>query len=47
MKVTEEGMTKEPVKPEQKANALLPMEVTEAGMVSEPVMLEHPSNAFS
>jgi hypothetical protein len=35
--VTEEGRVKEPVKPLQLRNALLPMVVTEEGIVKEPV----------
>jgi hypothetical protein len=40
MVVTEEGMIKEPVKPEQPLNAELPMVVTEEGSVKEPVKPE-------
>jgi hypothetical protein len=37
MVVTEEGMVREPVKPEQKEKVLSPMVVTEEEMVKEPV----------
>jgi hypothetical protein len=42
MVLTEEGMVREPVKPEQPRNALLPMVVTEEGMIREPVKPEQP-----
>ena len=45
MEVTEEGMVREPVRPEQNLNALPPMEVTEEGMVREPVRPEQEENA--
>jgi hypothetical protein len=40
MVVTEEGMVKKPLKPEQKANALEPMVVTDEGIAREPVKPE-------
>jgi hypothetical protein len=42
MVVKEEGRLKEPVKPEQPRNALVPMVVREEGRVKEPVKPEQP-----
>jgi hypothetical protein len=45
MEVTELGMVRDPVKPEQLENAPSPMEVTELGMVRDPVKPEQYSKA--
>jgi hypothetical protein len=47
MVVREEGRVKEPVKPEQPRNAVLPMVVTEVGIIKEPLSPEQPSKAFA
>jgi hypothetical protein len=45
MEVTESGMVRDPVKPEQPENAKSPMVVTELGMVRDPVKPEQSSKA--
>jgi hypothetical protein len=47
MIVTEEGIVREPVRPEQSRNATPPIRVTEFGIVSEPLRPEQPRNAES
>jgi hypothetical protein len=42
MEVTDGGMVRDPVKPEQPLNALPPIEVTDGGMVRDPVKPEQP-----
>jgi hypothetical protein len=47
MVVTEEGIIKEPVKPEQPRNAPSPMVVTEEGIIKEPLSPEQPLKALA
>ena len=46
MLVTEVGIVRDPVNPEQPLNALIPMLVTEPGIVRDPVNFEEPANAL-
>ena len=46
MEVTEEGIMREPVKPEQSRNTALLIEVRDGGSTREPVKPEQPRNAL-